>query len=84
MPQIRSAKKRHRQTEIRTRRNRVQRSALRTAMKKVRKATTQDEAAQALKQAEVLLDRAAGKNLIHRNNANRHKSRLRRVLARLG
>ena len=81
MPQIKSAKKRQRQTESRTRENKVHRSELRTAMKKVRQAATKDEAATALKLAEVLIDRAAGKNLIHRKAANRNKSRLHKAVA---
>ncbi len=81
MPQIKSAKKRQRQTESRTRENKVHRSELRTAIKKVRQAATKDEAATALKQAEVLIERAAGKNLIHRKAANRNKSRLHKVVA---
>ncbi len=81
MPQIKSAKKRQRQTESRTRENKVYRSELRTAIKKVRQAATKDEAATALKQAEVLIDRAAGKNLIHRNAANRNKSRLHKAIS---
>ncbi len=81
MPQIKSAKKRQRQTESRTRENKVHRSELRTAIKKVRQAATKDEAATALKQAEVLIDRAAGKNLIHRKAANRNKSRLHKAVA---
>lgn len=81
MPQIKSAKKRQRQTESRTRRNKVHRSALRTAIKKVHQAATKDEAAAALKRAEVLIDRAAGKNLIHRKAASRNKSRLHKAVA---
>ena len=81
MPQIKSAKKRQRQTESRTRENKVYRSELRTAIKMVRQAATKDEAATALKQAEVLIDRAAGKNLIHRNAANRNKSRLHKAVS---
>lgn len=80
VPQIKSAKKRQRQTESRTLRNKEHRSQLRSAIKKVRGAATKDEAAAALKQAEVLIDRAAGKNLIHRNAANRQKSRLHKAV----
>jgi small subunit ribosomal protein S20 len=81
VPQIKSAKKRQRQTESRTRHNRIQRSELRTAVKKVRQAASKDEAAAALKRAEVLIDRASGKNLIHHNAANRQKSRLHKAVA---
>ena len=56
-------------------RNRAQRSALRTALKRVRLATGA-AAATAYATAVQLLDRAARKGLIHRNNAARHKSRL--------
>ena len=56
-------------------RNRAQRSALRTALKRVR-AATGAAATQAYAVAVRLLDRAARKGLIHRNNAARHKSRL--------
>ena len=83
MPQIKSAKKRQRQTEARTQRNRIQRSELRTAIRRVRQATSRDEAVKALGRAEVLIDRAVGKNLMHRNAADRHKSRLHQAAAAL-
>lgn len=76
MPNTRSAKKRMRQAGRGRARNRPQRAALRTALKKVRGAATAEQAAQALKAAETMLDRAARKGLIHRNTAARHKSRL--------
>ncbi|MEI2719028.1 MAG: 30S ribosomal protein S20 [Gemmatimonadales bacterium] len=76
MPRIKSAKKRMRQTKVRTAANKTQRSALRTAVKKVRTAATPAEAAEALKGAESALDRAGRKNLVHRNTAARTKSRL--------
>ena len=54
-------------------RNRAQRSALRTALKnaKAPSATTEQK-----KSATSLLDRAARKGLIHRNNAARNKSQI--------
>ncbi len=75
MPRIKSAKKAMRQARSRTIRNKDQRSALRTAVKSVRTATGA-AAAQAYAAAVQLLDRAARKGLIHKNNAARHKSRL--------
>lgn len=75
MPRIKSAKKRMRQTKVRTASNKTQRSALRTAVKKARGAAPA-EALAAVKSAEVLLDRAGRKNLMHRNTAARTKSRL--------
>jgi small subunit ribosomal protein S20 len=76
VPQIKSAKKAMRQSRRHAVVNRAQRSALRTALKRVRGATTKDEATQAYAAAVRLLDRAARKGLIHKNNAARNKSRL--------
>ncbi len=83
MPRIKSAKKAMRQGRARHERNRAQRSALRTALKRVRSATTPDQAAQAYRAAAQLLDRAARKGLIHDNNAARHKSRLAAAVRKL-
>ncbi|HEY6060136.1 MAG TPA: 30S ribosomal protein S20 [Gemmatimonadales bacterium] len=76
MPRIKSAKKAMRQARRHTVVNRAQRSALRTALKRVRSAGTKQEAASAYAAAVRLLDRAARKGLIHKNNAARNKSRL--------
>jgi len=83
VPKIKSAKKAMRQARTRTIRNKAQRSALRTAVKHVRAATTAAAATQAYALAAQLLDRAARKGLIHRNNAARHKSRLAALLKKL-
>lgn len=80
MPRIKSAKKRQRQTKVRTARNKAQRSALRTAVKRVRTAGSKAEAETALKEATALVDRAGRKNLIHRNVAARTKSRLAKLV----
>jgi len=76
VPQIKSAKKAMRQSRRHAVVNRAQRSALRTALKRVRAAATKQEATQAYTAAVRLLDRAARKGLIHKNNAARNKSRL--------
>ena len=76
MPKIKSAKKALRQARARTLVNRAQNSELRTALKRVRTATDKAAATTAYGRAVQLLDRAARKGLIHRNNAARHKSRL--------
>lgn len=83
MPKIKSAKKAMRQARTRTVRNKAQRSALRTAVKRVRVATTAAAATEAYALAARLLDRAARKGLIHKNNAARHKSRLAAMLKKL-
>ena len=79
MANIRSAKKRMRQSRRHTAENRVPRSALRTAVRKVRSATTAAEAGAALRAAERLLDRAARKRLVHPNTVARQKSRLHKL-----
>ncbi|HEU4570424.1 MAG TPA: 30S ribosomal protein S20 [Gemmatimonadales bacterium] len=81
MPRIQSAKKALRKSKAAAARNRAQRSELRTAVKKVRGAATQAEAQQAYLEASALLDRAGRKNLVHRRNAARMKSRLAKAVA---
>jgi small subunit ribosomal protein S20 len=72
---IKSAKKRAKQTVVRNARNVAQRSMLRTAVKKVIKAL--DAGAQAaFAVAQPILDRFSARGLIHKNKAARHKSRL--------
>lgn len=83
MPKIKSAKKALRQARSRTIRNKAQRSTLRTALKRVRAAATADAAAVAFALAARMLDRAARKGLIHKNNAARHKSRLAAMVKKL-
>ncbi len=83
MPRIQSAKKAMRQGRARHERNRAQSSALRTALKRVRAATSSEQAGAAYRVASRLLDRAARKGLIHPNNAARHKSRLAAVVVKL-
>lgn len=84
MPNIRSVKKRMRQSTKRRSRNRVQRAALRSAVKRVRSAATAESAAQAYRDAERLLDRAAQKGLVSKNKAARTKSRLVHMQHRMG
>ena len=80
MPRIRSAKKRMRQSRSANARNRPQRTAVRGAMKRVFGAPTAKEAQAAYVVAEKIIDRAARKGLIHRNNAARHKSQMVRAI----
>lgn len=79
MPNSLQAKKRLRQNFVRRDRNRSFRSAMRKHIKSVRVAAAAgdvDTAKEAFKQACRALDRAAGKNIIHKNKAARTKSRL--------
>jgi small subunit ribosomal protein S20 len=76
---IKSAKKRAKQTVVRNARNASQRSMLRTAVKRVLKAIEAKDApsaTEAYKAAVPLLDRYAARGLIHKNKAARHKSRI--------
>ena len=73
------ARKRARQHEARRRRNQSARSRLRTSIKKVLRAVRaedRDAAAVAYREAVPVIDRAAGRGLIRKNKASRHKRRL--------
>ena len=73
------AKKRARQAEVHRARNAGQRTELRTRIKKVRAAIAAKDksAAQlAFRDAASVIDRMAGKGLIHKNTAARYKSSL--------
>ena len=79
MPNIKSAKKRVLISEKARQHNVAARSKMRTLVKNVIKAImagNKDEAKAAFALAEPVLDRAAGKGLIHKNKAARHKSKL--------
>ena len=79
MPNIKSAKKRMRQSAAARLRNRSNRSALRTAVKNVRSAIEQGDAAKAqdsLKIALSVIGKASKKGILHKNAAARHFSRL--------
>lgn len=73
------ALKRARQAEKHRQHNASRRSALRTYIKNTLKAIAtgdKEAAAEAFKLAQPVIDRAAGKGLIHANKAARHKSRI--------
>jgi len=84
---IKSAKKRARQSEVNRQRNASARSMVRTALKKVTKAIEAGDkaaATAAYQTAVPLMDRYASRNLIHKNKAARHKSRLNAAIHALG
>jgi small subunit ribosomal protein S20 len=73
------ARKRARQAEKNRQLNAGQRSNMRTSIKKVLKAIEagdKDAARKAYDEAVPVIDKAAGKGLMHANKAARHKSRL--------
>ena len=78
MPNIKSAKKRVVVSRANEERNKAARSALRTAIKKANVAVeAKAEGADiAVKEAVAKIDKAAGKGLLHKNNAARKKSAL--------
>jgi len=76
---IASAKKRARQSEVHRQRNASSRSMLRTYIRKVVLAIDKGDKEGARKAYDVavpVIARMAGKGIIHRNKAARHKSRL--------
>lgn len=85
MPNTASAKKRVRQSLKRTLRNRVRKERLKKVIKSFNSTlTTKDEAkiGDALRLSSKALDKAKGKGFIHKNTANRKKSRLAKAANR--
>ncbi len=79
MPTTKSSKKRLRQSLDRRQVNRSVKSTIRTQLKKVHSAIEAgelDNASSLFRDASKKLDRAASRNIIHRNRAARLKSRL--------
>lgn len=77
MPNIKSQMKRDRKNKEQQVKNKAEKSAMKTAMKKFDAAVTagdKEAAATTYKVAVSAVDRAAGKNLIHKNNAAHKKS----------
>jgi len=74
-----SARKRIRQTERRTERNKARKSQMRTAVKKVETAIAGGDktaATEALRAAQPEMQRAAGRGVTHKNTVARKLSRL--------
>ena len=73
------ARKRARQSVERNKHNSSLRSMLRTSIKRVRQAIDSGDkaaAAEVFRKASSVIDSVADKNIIHKNKAARHKSRL--------
>ena len=82
-----SALKAHRQSLVHRERNRKYRSQLRSTLKQIRAfmddpKQDQSAAKKELSAAISLIDKMAGKGIIHRNTASRYKSRLTARLAK--
>jgi len=83
---IKSAKKRAKQSEVRRQRNAAQRSEMRTQVKsliQVIETGNAQEANTVFRKTASLLDRSARKGLIHKNKAARTKSRLNKRIKAL-
>ena len=83
MPNTNSAKKRLRQNEKLRILNRSAKSTMRTQIRRVREAVQagdSDKAQAEYRVAQKKIDKAASKNLIHKNAAARTKSRLNKLL----
>lgn len=78
-----SAAKRHRQSLKLHDANKARQTAAKSAVRKVRElvaAGQRDEALTAVREASSILDRAAQKGALHKNNASRRKARLARLI----
>lgn len=80
MPNIKSAKKRLRQSRKQRDRNRAVRSEIRTRTRSLLQTESADEAKEAYRSITSLLDRAARKGIVSRQAAARRKSRLGRYV----
>jgi small subunit ribosomal protein S20 len=84
---IKSAKKRAKQAEVRRQRNVHNRSTVRTLIKRVETHIESQDAkaaAEALVAAIPVIDKMAAKGIMHKNKAARHKSRLNIRVKALG
>ncbi len=82
MPNIKSAIKRVEVTKSKTLKNTMRKSALKTAIKKCNEAIeSKDSSATSVLSSTVKsIDKAAAKNIIHKNTAARRKSKLAKAL----
>jgi small subunit ribosomal protein S20 len=86
MANIKSARKRARQAQVRRVHNMSLRTAVRTAVKNVTKAVAGGDkaaAAKVLRDSQRVIDRVVAKGVLHRNAGDRHKSRLAHALRTL-
>ncbi len=85
MPVTKSAKKALRQSKKRRKRNVRQLAAMKGIIKNIRKlalGNKKEEALKLLSKAYKLIDKAAKTGIIKKNNANRKKSRLTKLLTK--
>lgn len=83
MANIKSARKRAKQANVQRVQNMSLRTTVRTAIKNAKKAIASGDktaAAATLQRSQSVIDRVAAKGILHRNAADRHKSRLAHAL----
>jgi len=83
MANHKSALKRIKSNEAKRLRNRYQLKSTRTLVKKVKAAATKVDAEALFKLASSALDKLARKNVIHKNNAANHKSKLAKLVNKI-
>lgn len=76
MANHKSAIKRIKSNEAKRLRNRYQLKSTRTVVKRLKASTSQVEAKEVFKKATSMIDKLVKKNIIHKNNAANHKSKL--------
>lgn len=86
MPIIKSAKKRARQAKVREARNKLTKKNMREAIKALREDAKNGgkNAGELFKKVQSTIDTAVKKNIIHKNNAARKKSRINTELKKAG
>jgi len=80
MPDHKSCEKRLRSDKKKKERNHYVKKSISTIIKKIKKSTDKAEMDTMLVQAHSLIDKAVKKGVIHRNNADRKKSRLNKFV----
>lgn len=84
MANHKSAEKRIRSTATKRLRNRYQAKSTRTVVKNLRESTDKNEAEGLFKKVSSMLDKLAKKNVIHKKKASNQKSKLAKVVSKLG
>lgn len=79
MPTHKSAAKRMKTSEVSRLRNRRFKSTIRASVKAVEAEKDKEKKSQLIKSATSAVDKAAGRNVIHKNKAARIKSRLSKL-----
>ncbi|MCX7746743.1 MAG: 30S ribosomal protein S20 [Clostridia bacterium] len=82
MPNIKSALKRVKVTKVKTLKNSIKKSVLKTSIRKCKEAIAKGDAAvtETFKNAIKTIDKAAAKNVLHKNTAARRKSKLAKAI----